>query len=97
MSGFSWFIRVRDSCEFAGSRWCCRVRRGGFVLHLIVAGLVQEHLVSMAAEQISFLSKDLVLTTGCLVRIVDGENLHSDHPLLDTDGAVDHLKDFARC
>jgi hypothetical protein len=35
----------------------------------------------MAAEQIGFLSKDLVLATGCLVRIVDGENLHSDQPV----------------
>jgi hypothetical protein len=37
--------------------------------------------VSMAAEQIGFLSKDLVFAAGCLVRIVNGEYLHSDQPV----------------
>ena len=52
----------------------------GLVFHLIVAGLVQKHLVSMAAQQIGFLSKDLVFAAGRLIRIVHRENLHRINP-----------------
>ena len=49
-------------------------------LHLIVAGLVQKHLVAMRAQQVGLLGKDLILAAGRLIRIVHGENLHLIKP-----------------
>src|ERR1700728_4327300 len=45
--------------------------------HLIVAGLVQNHVMAMRAQQIGLLGEDLILPSWQLVLIVHGENLHN--------------------
>jgi hypothetical protein len=44
--------------------------------HLVVAGVVQKHLMPVRTQQVGLLGKDLVFAAGRLVRIVHGENLH---------------------
>jgi hypothetical protein len=41
-----------------------------FALQLLVAGVVQKHVVSMRAQEICFLGEDLVLPAGRRIRIV---------------------------
>jgi hypothetical protein len=40
-------------------------------LHLFVAGLIDQHLVTAAAKQFGLLGKDLIFSAGQLVEIMD--------------------------
>src|ERR1700678_1629154 len=45
--------------------------------HLIVARLVQNHVMAMRAQQLGLLGEDLIFTSWQLVRIVHRKNLHN--------------------